>query len=67
MEVPLLEVYKLDQTTITSNAPQRTNETQELCPAITTLYKTAKEYSFGSVKYKPKNGLRHFFPFLDFV
>ena len=66
MEVPLLEVYKLDQTTITSNPPQTlvpetkpetTTATQELCPPITTVYKTNTKYSFGSVKYKMRNGL----------
>ena len=69
MEVPLLEVYnytmvyKLDQKTITSNppVPQTTTATQELCPAITTVYKINTKYSFGSVKYKPRNGLRQFF------
>ena len=76
MEVPLLEVYKLDQTTITSNPsqtlvpetkPPTTTATQELCPTITTIYKTNTKYSFGSVKYKPKKWVAaKFFPFLVF-
>ena len=66
MEVPLLEV--LDQKTLTSNPLETTKGTQELCPAITTVYKTNKKYSFGSVEYKPKKWVgANIFPFLVFV